>query len=115
MLVTVRPLRSHVMTSGGPDRAGTAAVTIAMGPQSRRVQQPGPHRLSRRPAVSPCPSASLETVGCFAPVNLPYRRPFVAAMAWSTVSWMPKTFVSPVIRKIFRIRSRVQTRSSEPS
>ena len=46
--------------------------------------------------------------------HLPYRRPFLAAMAWSTVSWMPKTFVSPVIRKIFRIRSRVQTRSSEP-
>ena len=39
----------------------------------------------------------------------------LAAMAWSTVSWMPKTFVSPVVRKIFRIRSRVQTRSSEPS
>jgi hypothetical protein len=37
----------------------------------------------------------------------------MAAMAWSTVSWMPKTFVSPVIRKIFSIRSRVQTRSSE--
>jgi hypothetical protein len=25
-------------------------------------------------------------------------------MAWSAFSWMPKTFVSPVIRKIFRIR-----------
>ena len=36
-------------------------------------------------------------------------------MAWSTVWWMPKTLVSPVIRKIFRIRSCVQTRSSEPS
>ncbi len=39
----------------------------------------------------------------------------VAAMAWSTVWWMPKTFVSPVILKIFSIRSCVQTRSSEPS
>jgi hypothetical protein len=39
----------------------------------------------------------------------------MAAMAWSTVWWMPKTFVSPVIRKILSIRSRVQTRSSEPS
>src|SRR5690348_16682648 len=28
---------------------------------------------------------------------------------------MPKTSVSPVIRRIFRIRGRVQTRSSEPS
>jgi hypothetical protein len=36
--------------------------------------------------------------------QVPYRR-LVAAMAWSTVSWMPKTFVSPVILKIFRIRS----------
>jgi len=44
-----------------------------------------------------------------------YRRPFLAAMAWSTVWWMPKTVVSPVIRKIFSIRSCVQTRSSEPS
>ncbi len=39
-----------------------------------------------------------------------YRRPFLAAMAWSAVWWMPKTLVSPVIRKIFRIRSHVQTR-----
>jgi len=36
-------------------------------------------------------------------------------MAWFTASWMPKTCVSPVIRKIFSIRSCVQTRSSEPS
>ncbi len=38
---------------------------------------------------------------------------FRAAMASSTLSWMPKTFVSPVIRKILRMRSCVQTRSSE--
>ena len=44
-----------------------------------------------------------------------YLLDFVAAMAWSTVSWMPKTFVSPVILKIFSIRSCVQTRSREPS
>ena len=36
-------------------------------------------------------------------------------MAWSTVWWMPKTFVSPVILKIFGIGSCVQTRSSDPS
>ena len=29
-------------------------------------------------------------------------------MAWSTVVWMPKTLVSPVIRKIFSIRSCMQ-------
>ena len=29
---------------------------------------------------------------------------FLAAMAWSTDSWMPKTLVRPVMRKIFRMR-----------
>src|SRR5690349_16177628 len=40
---------------------------------------------------------------------------YLAAMASSTVSWMPNTFVSPVILKILRMRSCVHTRSSEPS
>src|SRR5215471_8490857 len=44
-----------------------------------------------------------------------YFSDFLAAIASSTLSWMPKTLVSPVIRKILRMRSWVQTRSSDPS
>src|SRR6266851_8513244 len=44
-----------------------------------------------------------------------YFSSFLAAMAPSTVSWMPNTLVSPVILKILSMRSCVQTRSREPS
>src|ERR1700749_1732138 len=44
-----------------------------------------------------------------------YLSSFLAAMASSTVLWMPNTLVSPVILKILRMRSCVHTRSREPS
>ena len=49
-LVTVRPPRSHMITSGGPDRAGTAPGDC----HKRRCKagacrQPGRHRFSRSP------------------------------------------------------------------
>jgi hypothetical protein len=44
-----------------------------------------------------------------------YFSDFLAVIASSTVSWIPNTLVRPVIRKILRIRSCVQTRSSDPS
>ena len=84
--------------------------------QSRRVQQPGQHRFSRSPpGCDRAPADSPEAPGYVAPVTRSLPAPLLAAMAWSTVWWMPKTFVSPVIRKIFSSRSCVQTRSSEPS
>src|SRR4051812_19486376 len=39
----------------------------------------------------------------------------VAARASSTVAWIGKTLVRPVMRKILRMRSWVQTRRNEPS
>src|SRR5258708_7172520 len=44
-----------------------------------------------------------------------YFSDFLLAIASSTLSCIPKTLVRPVIRKIFNIRSCVQTRSSDPS
>src|SRR5579859_5075954 len=119
------------LTDGQPhlvhERLGHSAA-----PGDGRRHQPGSSHVGRQrreadlngchlcPPDPPSPSPPVASIDppARAPGRvrpLPYFSDFLCVMARSTVSWIPKTLVSPVMRKILSIRSCVHTRSSDPS